>query len=226
MSEINYDYIVQYIRALRPPSQGILKEIELKIINGKETWPIIQPEVVSFLGVLLSIKKPIKILEIGTAVAYSAIFMSDYLRPGGTITTIERFHVMQKQAKDNIKRAHLEDTIHMIQGDAEDVLPTLEDDQFDFIFMDCAKGQYMKLLPDCVRLLKDDGILLTDNVLHNGVVAKSRYLVPRRHRTMHGRLREFLFEIYHHPQLESSVLPVGDGVAISHKVGGNKDEKE
>ncbi len=226
MSEINDDYIVQYIRAIRPPSQGILKDIELKIMNGQETWPILKPEVISFLGVLLSIKKPIKILEIGTAVAYSAIFMSQYLQAGGDITTIERFDVMQKQAKVNIQKAQLEDKIHMLQGDAGDILPTLEGDQFDFIFMDSAKGQYIKFLPECIRLLKDDGVLMTDNVLHNGDVAKSRYLIPRRQRTTHGRLRDFLFEICHHPQLESAVLPVGDGIAISHKVGGNDYEEK
>ena len=225
MSEINEDYIIEYIRAIRPTSQGILKEIELKIINGEETWPIIKPEVASFIEVILSMKKPTKILEIGTAVAYSSILMSKYLEPGGDITTIERFDVMQDQARDNIKQANLEGTINMIQGDASEVLPTLEDSQFDIIFMDSAKGQYITFLPQCIRLLKDDGILITDNVLHKGAVAKSRYLIPRRQRTTHGRLREFLFELYHHPQLKSAVLPFGDGVAISHKVGGNQNGK-
>ena len=225
MSEINEDYIVEYIRAIRPTSQGILKDIELKIINGEETWPIIKPEVASFIEVMLSMKKPTKILEIGTAVAYSSILMSQYLQPGGEIITIERFDVMQRQARENIKQANLEDTIQMIQGDAADVLPTLKDGQFDIIFMDSAKGQYITFLSHCVRLLKDDGVLITDNVLHKGSVAKSRYLIPRRQRTTHGRLREFLFELYHHPQLKSAVLPFGDGVAISHKIGGNKNEK-
>ena len=222
MSEINYDYIVEYIRAIRPAEKGILQEIEAKVANGVESWPIIKPEVASFLAVLLSIKKPTKILEIGTAVAYSSILMSQYLEPSGQITTIERFDVMQEQAKVNIKKAKLEDKITMLEGNASDILPTLESRQFDVIFMDCAKAQYITFLPECIRLLKDGGILITDNVLHKGVVAKSRYLVPRRQRTTHMRLREFLFKINHHPQLKSAILPFGDGLAISHKVGGEK----
>lgn len=220
MSEINYDYIVEYIRAIRPPSQGILEEIELKVGNGVATWPIIKPEVASFLQVLLSIKRPTRILEIGTAVAYSSILMSQYLQPGGEIITIERFDVMQEQAKANIKKSNLTDKIKMLEGNASKILPTLETAQFDVIFMDCAKAQYIAFLPECIRLLKDEGILITDNVLHKGVVAKSRYLIPRRQRTTHMRLREFLYQINHNPQLLSSVLPFGDGIAISHKVGG------
>lgn len=226
MNEINYDYIVEYVRAIRPSSQGILREIEIKIASGEETWPIIKPEVASFIEVILSIKKPTRILEIGTAVGYSAILMSQYLQAGGSIITIERFHVMQEHARKNIKKAALEDTINMIQGEAAKVLPTLEDGQFDVIFMDSAKGQYISFLPQCIRLLKDDGILITDNVLHKGEVGKSRYLIPRRQRTTHVKLREFLFEIYQHPQLKSAVLPFGDGVAISHKLGGNLNEKQ
>ena len=193
MSEINYDYIVEYIRAIRPPNQGILREIELNITRGEASWPIIKPEVASFLEVLLSIKKPTKILEIGTAVAYSSILMSKHLEPGGHITTIERYDVMQEQAKANIKKANLTDTITMLEGNASEILPNLEEGYFDVIFMDCAKAQYMAFLPECIRVLKDGGILLTDNVLHKGVVAKSRYLIPRRQRTIHMRLREFLY---------------------------------
>ena len=226
MSEINYDYIVEYIRAIRPPNQGILQEIELKVSSGQEAWPIIKPEVASFLQVLLSIKKPSKILEIGTAVAYSSILMSQYLEPGGHITTIERFDVMQEQAKVNIKKARLNDQITMLEGDALKILPTLEEEQYDVVFMDCGKAQYITFLPECIRLLKDGGILITDNVLHKGVVAKSRYLVPRRQRTSHMRLREFLYTINHHPQLRSSVIPFGDGLAISHKVGGKNSESK
>lgn len=226
MSEINYDYIAEYIRAIRPPSKGILKEIELKVSNHLEAWPIIKPEVVSFLEVILSIKRPTKILEIGTAVAYSSILMSQYLEPGGQIITIERFDVMQEQARMNIKKSNLEETINMLEGDAADILPTLNDSEFDVVFMDCAKGQYINFLPECIRVLKDEGILITDNVLHKGAVAKSRYLIPRRQRTTHMRLREFLFRLNHHPQLKTAILPFGDGLAISHKVGGKNSEKQ
>ncbi len=225
MSEINYDYIIEYIRAIRPNSQGILKDIEVEIASGRENWPIVKPEVASFLEVLLLSKKPKEILEIGTAVAYSSILMSQYLEAGGHITTIERFDVMQKQASENIKKAGLDDTITMLQGNASDILPSLETSKFDLIFMDCAKAQYITFLPECIRLLKDGGMLITDNVLHKGVVAKSRYLIPRRQRTTHMRLREFLYEINHHPQLKSAILPFGDGIAISHKLGGKNNEQ-
>lgn len=225
MSEINYDYIVEYIRAIRPKETGILQDIELKVANGLASWPIIKPEVASFLQVILSVKKPKKILEIGTAVAYSSILMSQYLEPGGQIITIERYDVMQKQARENIKKAKLEDTIIMLEGNASEILPTLESEDFDLVFMDCGMAQYITFLPACIRLLKEGGILITDNVLHKGEVAKSRYMVPRRQRTTHMRLREFLFEINHHPQLKSAVLPFGDGLAISHKIGGKNSEK-
>lgn len=225
MSEINYDYIIEYIRAIRPNSQGILKDIEVEIASGRENWPIVKPEVASFLEVLLLSKKPKEILEIGTAVAYSSILMSQYLEAGGHITTIERFDVMQKQASENIKKAGLGDTITMLQGNASNILPSLETSKFDLIFMDCAKAQYITFLPECIRLLKDGGMLITDNVLHKGVVAKSRYLIPRRQRTTHMRLREFLYEINHHPQLKSAILPFGDGIAISHKLGGKNNEQ-
>lgn len=225
MNEINNDYIVEYIRAIRPQSQGVLKKIESKIASGEETWPIIKPEVASFIEVLLSIKKPTKILEIGTAVGYSSILMSKYLQPGGNIITIERSTTMQEYAQENIKKSSLENTIMIKKGEAADILIDLESSQFDVIFMDSAKAQYINFLPECIRLLKDDGVLITDNVLHKGTVAKSRYLIPRRQRTTHMRLREFLWEIYHNPHLQSAVLPFGDGIAISYKIGGIQDEE-
>lgn len=217
MSEINYDYIVQYIRALHTPPEDVLLEIEQLIASEKETWPIIKPEVADFMKVILTIQKPKEILEIGTAVGYSAMLMSGFLEEEGKITTIERFPYMSEIAKKNIKRAGLEDKIEIIEGDAAGVLTTLEEEKYDVVFMDCAKGQYINFLPDCIRVLKPGGILITDNVLHKGAVAKSRYLIDRRQRTTHGRLREFLYTITHHDGLTSSVIPIGDGVALSYK---------
>lgn len=217
MSEINYDYIVQYIRALHTPPEDVLLEIEQLIASEKETWPIIKPEVADFMKVILTIQKPKEILEIGTAVGYSAMLMSGFLEEEGKITTIERFPYMSEIAKKNIKRAGLEDKIEIIEGDAAGVLTTLEEEKYDVVFMDCAKGQYINFLPDCIRVLKPGGILITDNVLHKGAVAKSRYLIDRRQRTTHGRLREFLYTITHHEGLTSSVIPIGDGVALSYK---------
>ncbi|MDF2615296.1 MAG: O-methyltransferase [Clostridia bacterium] len=225
MSEITYSYIVEYIRALHtPPASDVLLEIEQKIANETEHWPIIKPEVADFMKVILSLIKPSNILEIGTAVGYSSLLMSEFLNENGHITTIERFPYMLNIAKTNIKKANRENTITVLEGDASDILPSLNSNTYDLIFMDCAKGQYIHFLPECIRLLKPNGLLITDNVLHKGTVARSRYLIDRRQRTTHSRLREFLWTITHSSELNSSVLPIGDGVALSFKIGGNNNE--
>ena len=225
MSEINYDYIVEYIKALHHlPDSNILLEIEHQIASQKEHWPIIKPEVADFIRVLLSLIKPTQILEIGTAVGYSSILMSEFLKENGHITTIERFPYMLNIAKENIKKAKLEETITILEGDAADILPQLSTQHYDLIFMDCAKGQYIHFLPECLRVLKTGGLLVTDNVLHKGMVARSRYLIERRQRTTHSRLRDFLWTITHCDTLTSSVLPIGDGIALSFKKGENRHE--
>ena len=225
MSEINYSYIEEYIRALHvAPASPVLAEIEQAIATGKETWPIIRPEVADFMKVQLSLIKPTRILEIGTAVGYSSILMSSYLAPNGKITTLERFPYMLNKARQNIKRAGLEKTIEIIEGDAALTLPTLPNETYDIVFMDCAKGQYINFLPDCLRVLKTGGLLVTDNVLHKGAVARSRYLIDRRQRTTHSRLREFLWTIMHTEGLRSTVIPIGDGLALTYKIGGTIDE--
>ncbi len=157
-----------------------------------------------------------RILEIGTAVGYSSIFMSQLI--DGHVTTIERFPVMYEKAEKNIVAANAQDKITILKGDAAEILSTLENASFDMIFMDCAKGQYINFLPDCIRLLKVEGVLITDNVLHKGSIAKSRYSIERRQRTTHSRLREFLWTITHCDELNSSVIPIGDGVSVSYKV--------
>jgi predicted O-methyltransferase YrrM len=226
MSEINYSYIVEYIRALHTPSaSSVLLEIENKIANETEHWPIIKPEVADFMKLLLSLVRPTTVLEIGTAVGYSSILMSEFLGQDGHITTIERFPYMYTIAKENIKSAHLEDKITLLEGDANTILPALTDESYDLIFMDCAKGQYIHFLPECLRLLKPKGLLITDNVLHKGTVARSRYLIDRRQRTTHSRLRDFLWTITHCSELQSSILPIGDGIALSHKIGGTINER-
>ena len=151
--------------------------------------------------------------------------MSEFLGQDGHITTIERFPYMYTIAKENIKAAHLEDKITLLEGDAHTILPALTDESYDLIFMDCAKGQYIHFLPECLRLLKPKGLLITDNVLHKGTVARSRYLIDRRQRTTHSRLRDFLWTITHCSELQSSILPIGDGIALSHKIGGTINER-
>lgn len=226
MSEINYDYIVQYLRALHTPPEGVLLDIEKAIANGKETWPIIKPEVADFMKLLLAMTKPKEILEIGAAVGYSSILMSTCIAPDSHITTIERFPYMLRKAYQHIELAGASDKITILEGDAAEILPTLETNKYDVIFMDCAKGQYINFLPDCIRLLKDNGLLITDNVLHKGTVARSRYLIDRRQRTTHSRLRDFLWTITHSPELCTSVVPIGDGVALSYKIGGQINENK
>ncbi|OON91020.1 MAG: methyltransferase [Candidatus Epulonipiscium fishelsonii] len=216
MSQINYDYVVQYLRILHTQPNEILYEIERAVATEQHTWPIIKPEVADFMETIINIHKPKNILEIGTAVGYSAILMNS--PHNAKVTTIERFPVMLKQAKKNIQEAGKDGVISILEGDGENILPTLESNYYDMIFMDCAKGQYLKFLPNCIRILKIGGILVTDNVLHKGSVAKSRYLIERRQRTTHSRLREFLWTITHVDYLKSSVIPIGDGIALSYKL--------
>ncbi len=208
------DYISKYIRVLQPPYEGVLSEIQEEAIDNDV--PIVPHEVARFLSVILTMKKPKKILEIGTAVGFSASLMSKYLEDGGHITTIDRYDIMLADAKKNISRMGIEDKVTILEGDANDILPTLEG-PFDVIFMDAGKGQYMNFLPHCLRLMPVGGILIADDILQGGYIAKSRYAVERRQRTIHKRLRNFLWEITHNPILETCLLPVGDGVALCYK---------
>ena len=161
-------------------------------------------------------KQPSRILEIGTAVGFSALLLSEYMPKGGRITTIEKYEKRIPVARENFRRAGKEDQITLIEGDALEVMRTLEG-PYDFIFMDAAKGQYIHYLPETVRLLADGGVLVSDNVLQDGDVIESRFAVERRNRTIHSRMREYLYELKHHGQLTTSIIPLGDGVAISVK---------
>ena len=215
MNYVTDEEINLYLRTVQPMYDGILGEIQKQSIENQV--PIIPHETTRLLSVLLSLKKPKKILEIGTAVGFSAGLMSRYLQEGGKITTIDRFEVMLKDARENIKKMQLQDTIEIIQADAADVLPTLKE-EYDVIFLDAAKGQYGSFLPHCLRLLPIGGLLIVDDVLQGGSIAKTRFSVPRRQRTIHKRMRNFLWDISHHPSLESCILPVGDGVALCYKI--------
>ena len=214
MSEITYKYIRDYLMAIEPDDDIIIRTIRKDALNNNV--PIIKSEVKNLLKWILATKKPSKVLEIGTAVAYSSIIMSDFIDTDGCITTIERSEDMIKKAKENIKKAGKEDVITLLEGDASDILSSI-DDTFDVIFMDAAKGQYLTFLPECLRLLKKGGILICDNVLQNGTVAKSRFSVPRRQRTIHNRMREFLWELNHNRNFQTSILPIADGVTLSYK---------
>lgn len=207
--------IVSYINSLEKENSHVLEEIEKEA--RKDGVPIIRKEMESFLRVMLSIKKPMRILELGTAVGYSAILMSEYINEKGQIITIENYDKRIPIAKENIKKAGRENVIKLLEGDAMEIMPTLESNQFDFVFMDAAKAQYIHFLPEVLRLMKKDGVLITDNVLQEGDMIQSKYVVRRRDRTIHKRMREYLEVVKNHPQLETSIVPIGDGITMSVK---------
>ena len=187
---------------------------ELERYAKKTNVPIIRTEMQSLLKFLLAMKEPKEILEVGTAIGFSALLMSEYGPKDCHITTIEKYEKRIPLAKENFKKAGKEDAITLLEGDAVDILQTLEG-TYDFIFMDAAKGQYINFLPDILRLLKVGGLLISDNVLQDGDIIESRFAVTRRNRTIHARMREYLYELKHHEALETVILPVGDGVTIS-----------
>jgi len=206
--------MVTYIHSLESSESDIIETIEQEALDS--FVPIIRKETQSFLKVLLLMKKPLRILEVGTAVGFSAILMSEYMPEGGHITTIENYEKRIPIARENFRRAGKEDRITLIQGDALEVMKELEE-PYDFIFMDAAKGQYIHYLPEALRLLTKGGVLMSDNVLQDGDIIESRFAVERRNRTIHSRMREYLYELKHHEQLQTSILPLGDGVALSIK---------
>ena len=213
--------IITFINSMDTENSEILETIEQEALAADV--PIIRREMQSFLEVLLLMKKPMRVLEVGTAVGFSALLMSDYLPEGGHITTIENYEKRIPIARDNFRRAGKEDKITLIEGDATEVLAEMEG-AFDFIFMDAAKGQYIHYMPEAVRLLADGGILMSDNVLQDGDIIESRFAVERRNRTIHSRMRDYLYELKHSNVLETSIIPLGDGVALSIKK--KKEEKE
>ncbi len=208
------DRMITYIHSLESPESPFLEQIEKEALDTYV--PIIRKETQSFLKVVLMMKQPSRILEIGTAIGFSALLMSEYMPKDGRITTIEKYEKRIPIARENFRRAGKEGQITLIEGDALEVMRTL-DEPYDLIFMDAAKGQYIHYLPEAVRLLSDGGVLISDNVLQDGDVIESRFAVERRNRTIHSRMREYLYELKHHGQLTTSILPLGDGVAISVK---------
>jgi predicted O-methyltransferase YrrM len=178
--------------------------------------PVIRREMQSFMKMLLALYKPQRILEVGTAVGFSTLLMCEYGPQNLQITTIENYEKRIPVAKENFRRAGREAQITLLEGDAGEILKKL-DGSFDMIFMDAAKGQYIHWLPDILRLLKAGGVLLSDNVLQEGDIIESHYLVERRNRTIYKRMREYLHELTHNKALVTSVIPLGDGVTVSVK---------
>lgn len=206
--------LVTYINSLDRGNTPVLDEIEKEAL--RDFVPIIRKEMQSFLKLLLAMQKPMRILEVGTAVGFSAVLMAEYAPKGCQIVTIENYEKRIPIAKANFERAGKQEQITLLEGDATEILPQLEG-QFDMIFMDAAKGQYIHYLPEVTRLLSEGGVLVSDNVLQDGDVIESRYAVERRNRTIHSRMREYLFELKHSDIYETSILPLGDGIALSVK---------
>lgn len=203
-----------YINSLYRGNTMLLDQVEEAAIKSKV--PVIRKETQSLLRFLLGVCLPEKILEVGTAVGFSALFMSEYAPEGCHITTIEKYEKRIPAARDNFARAGKEDAITLLEGDALKILQGLED-SYDFIFMDAAKGQYLSYFPEVLRLLAPGGILVSDNVLQEGDIIESRFAVERRNRTIHARMREYLYTLTHCEQLTTSVLTAGDGVTVSVK---------
>ena len=206
--------MVTYINSLDTGHTPFLENLERTA--KQDRVPIIRREMQSFLKVFLKMKQPKRILEVGTAVGFSAVFMAQYGEADAEITTIENYEKRIPIARENFEKSGFADRITLIPGDAAEVLKTL-DGPYDFIFMDAAKGQYIHFLPDILRLLPPGGLLISDNVLQDGDIIESRFAVTRRNRTIHARMREYLYELKHHPELETVILPVGDGVTLSTK---------
>lgn len=211
--------LVTYINSLDSGNTEVLDIIEREALDSYV--PIIRKEMQSFLKLLLAMQKPKRILEVGTAVGFSAILMAEYNPYPCEIVTIENYDKRIPIARENFLRAGKENQITLIEGDATEVLKSTDspfDEPFDMIFMDAAKGQYINFMPDIMRLLKKDGVLVSDNVLQDGDIIESHFVVTRRNRTIYKRMREYLYELTHREDLVTAVLPIGDGITVSTKV--------
>ena len=214
-----------YINSLDPGNTEFLEALEKEALSSGV--PIIRREMQSFIKVLLAVKKPKRILEVGTAVGFSTLLMCEYGPQDLEITTIENYEKRIPIAKENFLRTGRNSQITLLEGDAGQILKELEP-AYDMIFMDAAKGQYIHWLEDVIRLLGPEGVLLSDNVLQEGEIIESHYLVERRNRTIYKRMREYLYTLKHEERLLTSILPLGDGAALSIKkpldpVNGDKE---
>lgn len=208
-----------FLASLDAGNTPFLDQIEREALETNV--PVIRTQTQGLLRFLLALHKPMSILEVGCAIGFSALLMSEYAPAGCKITTIEKYEKRIPVAKANFVRAEKEDAITLLEGDAADILKELTG-PYDFIFMDAAKGQYIHFMPEVLRLLAPGGLLVSDNVLQDGDILESRFAVERRNRTIHSRMWEYLYELTHREALETVVLPVGDGVTVSVKTMPNE----
>jgi predicted O-methyltransferase YrrM len=203
-----------YINSLDSGNGAFLDELERSAL--RDEVPIIRQDMQSFLKVLLAVHRPRRILEVGTAVGFSAILMAQNTEEECTITTIEKYEKRIPQAKANFEASGFNDRITLLEGDALEIMKTLTG-PYDMVFMDAAKGQYIHFLPEALRLLRTGGILVSDNVLQDGDIIESHYAVERRNRTIYKRMREYLYVLKHTDGLLTSIIPTGDGAAVTVK---------
>ena len=213
--------LVTYMNSLNRGNGIFLEELEEEA--KKARIPIIRKETQQLLKLLLAMNCPERILEIGTAIGFSALLMEMCNPKPCRITTVENYGKRIPAAKANFLRAGKENVIELLEGDASQVMKGLEG-PYDFIFMDAAKGQYIHFLPEAMRLLAPGGVLVSDNVLQDGDIIESRFAVTRRNRTIHKRMREYLYALTHMDALTTSILPIGDGVTVSVKREGREWE--
>ena len=238
---VEQERIAAYLFSLEKDMPAFLEELEKQAI--KDHVPIIRKSTQAILRFLMASFQPENILEVGTAIGFSGIFMMTYLlndkkkysknnsendKEKLHLTTIEKVPERIRQAKENFKKAELSEYITLLEGEAEEILQNLlkqKEEKIDFIpkegysmiFMDAAKGQYLHFLPIVKQLLKKGGLLVSDNVLQDGTIIESRYSITRRDRTIHERMREYLYQLSHDTDFETVTLPMGDGVTLSYK---------
>lgn len=213
MSNIVNNLVEEYIRETLVETKGLLRELE--IYADEYNVPIIHKEVAEMLKVLLKVNKPKRILEVGCAIGYSSILFASTLGSDVEIITVERNEEMIKKAKENVKKAGFEENIKILEGNAEEILQNIEG-EFDMIFLDAAKGQYKLFYDMIIDNLKTDGLLISDNILYKGMVAHDDFVV-RRKKTIVKRMRNYLDYICKCDYLDTSLIPIGDGLALSYK---------
>lgn len=207
--------LVDFMRKELKPFSGGLAEIEA--YANERGIPIIPHETAVFLNMIVGMLKPQRILEIGTAIGFSGSMMAQHLGEEGHLTTIDRFDIMIERAKNNFEKMGLSDKVTLLEGDAANILPTLEQ-TFDLIFMDSAKAKYYEFLPHCMRVLEEGGMLIIDDVFQGGTILEDEKEIPRRVRKIHRRLNLLMDTVLNHPSLETSLVPLGDGLLMIKKI--------
>lgn len=207
--------LVEYLNSLETELPEQLADLEADAIAHEV--PIIRKEAQSLLRFLLELKQPNNILEVGTAVGFSASLLCEYMPKDCKLTTIEKVPMRIVEAEKNLAKLKRKEDVTFLTGDAQEVLTRLREqkNQYDFVFMDAAKAQYMSFLEQILPMLPKGGLLVTDNVLQEGSIVESKYSIMRRDRTIHMRMREYLYELKHNELLTTSIVAVGDGMALS-----------